>query len=47
MVLTNDALVLEEMTFSMKNDFIAISKDDRDVLQQERNTNLANILTNG
>ena len=38
---------LEEMTFSMRNDFIAISKDDRDVLQQERNTNLANILTNG
>ena len=35
------------MTFSMKNGFIAISKDDRDVLQQERNTNLANILTNG
>ena len=37
----------EEMTFSMKNAFIKISNDDRDVLQQERNTNLANILTNG
>ena len=40
-------MVCEEMTFPMKNDFIAISKDDRDVLQQERTTNLANILTNG
>ena len=40
-------MITEEMTFSIKNDFIAISKDDRDVLQQERNTNLANILTNG
>ena len=37
----------EEMTFSMKNDFVAFSKDDRDVLQQERSTNLANIQTNG
>ena len=37
----------EEMTFSTKNVFITISNDDRDVLQQERNTNLANILTNG
>ena len=30
------------MTFSMNNTFITISNDDRDVLQQERNTNLAN-----
>ena len=40
-------MLVEEMTFSMKNAFITISSDERDVLQQERNTNLANILTNG
>ena len=38
---------IDEMTFSMKNAFITISNDDRDILQQESNTNLPNILTNG
>ena len=41
------AVYEEEEEEKKKKAFITISNDDRDVLQQERNTNLANILTNG